>query len=399
MTKNWYRIEAKSNSEADVFIYDEIGYFGISADSFVKELSALKVDRINLRLNTPGGSVFDGFAIYNALVMHKAEVVTHIDGLAASIGSVIALAGDEVNIAQNAFFMIHNPHAIVMGESRDMRQMAEVLDKLAGSILKTYTDRNGKSAEEMQALMDAETWLTADEAKEAGFVDNVTNRRTEKAQFDLSAYARAPKELLDEANHNMPTERELEAALREAGGLSRAAAKAVVKKGYQALTQRDAEDGPQREAAKDSYKTNQKENKDMDQQTLKDQHPDIYKAVIEEGRASGAEDALAKGRLEGAKAEQERIQSVKEQMMPGHEALIESLMFDGKTTGEQAAVAVLQAERNLRAARHEDYKKDGSASISHGEGGGDTAMKRKDFNALPPSWQANYIREGGKVID
>lgn len=124
-------------------------------------------------------------------------------------------------------------------------------------------------------------------------------------------------------------------------------------------------------------------------------HKDIYADIkalgYDEGRKAGIE--------AGAKAEQERIQSVKEQMMPGHEALIEGLMFDGKTTGEQAAVAVLQAERNLRAARYEDYKKDGSASIPHGEGGGDTAMNRKGFNALTPSEQANYIREGGKVTD
>jgi len=248
--RSWYRIQAKGTSEADVYIYDEIGLWGIKAEEFVKDINALAVDRINLRLNTPGGGVFDGFAIYNALRSHRAEVITHIDGLAASIGSVVALAGDTVNIAQNAFFMIHNPHALVLGESKDMRKMADTLDKIAGAIVRTYADKSGKSEEEIQQIMNKETWFNADEAKEAGFADNVTETREVKARFDLSAFARVPKELIESVSHDTPTERELERTLREAGGLSRAAAKAVMARGYKALSgdRREAGAGGQREA-------------------------------------------------------------------------------------------------------------------------------------------------------
>src|SRR3990167_4181631 len=247
MAKSWYDIKAKDAKAAEVFIYDEIGFFGISAEKLVKDLAALDVETIDLRINTPGGVVTEGLAIYNALVRHKARIITHIDGLAASIGSIIALAGDEINIAQNAFYMINNPYGFAFGESKAMRKMADTLDKMTGTLVKAYADRTGKSEDEIKGLMDDETWFTADEAKDAGFVDNITGKKAEKAHFDLSAYNKVPQALMTSASE-LPSEREIERALREAGGLSRAAAKAVLSKGYKGLAQRDAEAGNQRDA-------------------------------------------------------------------------------------------------------------------------------------------------------
>lgn len=185
---NWFSISAKSaQNAAEVLIYDEIGLWGVSAKDFVDEINELDVAHIDLRLNTPGGSVFDGNAIYNALKRHPASVTTHIDGLAASMGSVIALAGDEVRMAENALYMIHNPWTLAMGDAAEFRATATILDKLRDGIVTTYVQKTGKEPSELFAAMDAETWFTAEEAKAFGFVDEISGRKDAKASATIKA--------------------------------------------------------------------------------------------------------------------------------------------------------------------------------------------------------------------
>jgi ATP-dependent Clp endopeptidase proteolytic subunit ClpP len=172
--KTWFDIQAKASApeEADVFLYDEIGGWGVNAKSFIDSVRATGAKRINLRINSPGGSVFDGIAIYNFL--RGLDVTVQIDGLAASIASIIALAGKEVRIASNGFFMVHNPWGGAIGEAAEMRQTADLLDKIRDSLVGTYASKTGKSEEQIRQWMDSETWFTAAEAKDAGFVDTVT---------------------------------------------------------------------------------------------------------------------------------------------------------------------------------------------------------------------------------
>jgi len=221
--RKWYTIEAKAGDTAEVWIYEQIGedWFGdgIAAKEFVQELAALKVANIDLHVNSPGGSVFDGQAIYNALVRHPATVTSYVDGIAASIASVIALAGDRVVMAANALFMIHDPAGLAMGTAEDMRKMADVLDKVRDTIVGVYESKTGKSADELAALMTAETWLSADEAVESGFADEVGTELALAASlesFDLSRFKHAPtnagkrnsaadEELLTEARDNIDT--------------------------------------------------------------------------------------------------------------------------------------------------------------------------------------------------
>ena len=213
-----YKIENKAE-EATVYIYDEIGWFGVSAEQFVKDLNAITSPTIHLHLNTPGGAVFDGTAIYNAIKQHTSRVITHIDGLAASIASVIALAGDEVRMSENAFFMIHEPWSIVIGMADDMRHEADLLDKVGGTIAKVYADKTGKTPDEIADFMAAETWFTASEALEAGFIDQIDTAGDEKAKaglFDLSVFANVPDVLKSSASKE-PTARDLERILRDAG--------------------------------------------------------------------------------------------------------------------------------------------------------------------------------------
>ncbi len=116
MPKSWYRIEAASpGAEAEVYLYDEIGLFGVSAEQFVKDFAAIRAGKINLRINSPGGSVFDGMAIYQAVRRRRSETTTHIDGIAASMASIIALAADRVEMAKGASYMIHDPWVMAIG--------------------------------------------------------------------------------------------------------------------------------------------------------------------------------------------------------------------------------------------------------------------------------------------
>lgn len=174
--RSWFRIENKSSNEATIYIYDEIGLFGVTAAQFVDQLNALdpKPKQIALRINSPGGDVFEGVTIFNALRRFPAEITTHIDGVAASIASVIALAGDVVMIADNAFYMIHEPFALVVGTASDMRKTADTLDQVSkATIISAYIQKTEQSEEQIRNWMAEETWFTAEEALSAGFVDQV----------------------------------------------------------------------------------------------------------------------------------------------------------------------------------------------------------------------------------
>lgn len=184
----------------EVWLYGPVGEDfwggGVSARTFQKELSALgNVDEISLHINSEGGSVFDGLAIYNLLKNHKARVVVDIDGWAASIASVIALAGDEIRIAGNGWMMIHNPSGATYGDSAEMRKTADLLDQIKGSLVDTYVARTGNKSADVQGWMDDETWFDARTAVERGFAQKVTEEVRMAARVDLSKFRNAPKEL------------------------------------------------------------------------------------------------------------------------------------------------------------------------------------------------------------
>lgn len=187
----WFDIKAykanddkkeKTYSSIDLYIYDEIGGYGVQANAFVKALNEYKdADTINVRINSGGGSVIAGSVIYNALKRHKGKVITHIDGLSASMASVISMVGDEVRMAENALLMIHNPWTQSQGEADDLRKEADLLDKIKETLLTAYK-RSNYSEDELSELMNAETWFTAKEALEAGFID-VIDGATEKVAW------------------------------------------------------------------------------------------------------------------------------------------------------------------------------------------------------------------------
>ena len=195
--KSWYTIRART-SGTEVLIYDEIGAYGVTAKGFLAELGTLPNDAaIDLRLNSPGGSVFDAVAIYNALKRHAGDITVWIDGIAASAASYIAMAGDIIVMPENAFLMIHDPSGLVMGTAEDMRSTAEALDKVKGSLIQGYAAKSGKSDDEIATLMGAETWLDAKDALNLGFIDRIAEPVKLAASFDVARFRNAPPEVVE----------------------------------------------------------------------------------------------------------------------------------------------------------------------------------------------------------
>lgn len=171
--RDWYQISNKADSVPEVFIYGEIGWDGVTADDLIRDLAAVDADNLTVRINSPGGSVFGGVAIYNALRTHKAHVTVLVDSIAASVASVIAQAGDTRRMVQHSQMMIHEANGIAIGSGSEMRDYAELLDKQTSLIADVYATRSGKPASMFKAMMTAETWFTADEAVAAGLADDV----------------------------------------------------------------------------------------------------------------------------------------------------------------------------------------------------------------------------------
>lgn len=187
----WLEIKnkAESTEPVEILIYDQIGKdwwdgSGVQANHFAEALKEIPKDReITVAINSPGGNVWDGLAIYHQLKARGDKVTTRVDGLAASIASIIALAGHEVQIPANALFMIHDPSGVCMGTAEEMEKMAAELDKHADVLAGIYAEKTGRSADDMRALMRDETWFTGEEAVTSGFADQVTD------EISLSASA------------------------------------------------------------------------------------------------------------------------------------------------------------------------------------------------------------------
>lgn len=200
--QSWYSIKAKANDTAEISIYDEIGYWGITAKSFSKDLKALgnNLKQINLHIHSPGGDVFDGIAIYNLLKNHSANVTVYIDGLAASMASVIAMAGNEVIMPENAMMMIHKPWGIQGGDAEDMRKYADLLDKVENTLIPAYASKTGKTPEELAEMLSAETWLNGKECVEQGFADKLAEPLVAMASIKsrkLEDFENMPKAMKD----------------------------------------------------------------------------------------------------------------------------------------------------------------------------------------------------------
>lgn len=209
---------ASDTAPTEIEVYDEIGFWGVNAKDFRAKLKG--TGDVVLKINSPGGSVFDGIAIYNDLKAHPGNVRVEITGIAASIASIIAMAGDEIAIAENGMMMIHNAWTIAAGNAVELQAQAEVLSKIDGNLALTYANRKGTpGVRAIKQMMAEETWMTGKEAKANGFATEILSPvdKTAQARFDLSVFEHAPESLAYDDEGVARTIRDAERALRDAG--------------------------------------------------------------------------------------------------------------------------------------------------------------------------------------
>ena len=192
---DWYRItNATATAPARIDIYDEIGWFGVTAADFVKDLAGVSGD-LEVHINSPGGDVFEAHTIYTNLFQREGTVSAHVDGLAASAASFIAMAASpgRLVIAKNASMMIHDAFGMGVGNASDMRELADLLDMQSDIVAEVYADRSGKPVDQWREAMRATTWYKAQEAVDAGLADVVQGGKdAPQATFDLSVFAKRP---------------------------------------------------------------------------------------------------------------------------------------------------------------------------------------------------------------
>jgi ATP-dependent Clp protease protease subunit len=212
--------------EATVYLYDAIdSYYGVNAEAFVKDFNAITAPMIHLRINSPGGDVFDGRAIATAISQHPSNVIAHVDGLAASAASYVAIAADSVEMAPGSFMMIHKAWTLAFGNSEDLLSTAALLEKIDGSLAADYAKKSGKAQSQIEQWMSDETWFTAEEAVEQGFADSICEDPDDdqvENSWDLSVFAHAPKPKAPKKDEHTQTivlkidASQIEAALKKA---------------------------------------------------------------------------------------------------------------------------------------------------------------------------------------
>lgn len=204
MKRNWYNLKAAANGKpAQLSIYDDIGMWGVSAQAFIRDLATVS-GPLDLEISSLGGSVFEGVAIYNALKRYTEtagnSLTVRVMGVAASIASYIAMAGTKIVMPANTYLMVHKPWGGVAGNADEMRDYADLLDKIENSILGAYMGRSGKTEDEMKDMLSKDTWLTAQEAVDAGFADEVVDAVEVSASYEAERLPENLRALFAEAD-------------------------------------------------------------------------------------------------------------------------------------------------------------------------------------------------------
>ena len=203
--KNWYTITAKGDAApAEVSIFGPIGNTwdgeGVTAKKFIEDFKAIKAKDVTVTVNSPGGSLFDGLAIYTAMAGSGKNITAKVMGLAASAASLIVMAASKIQMPKNTHLMIHKAGNVAWGNADDLREVANVLDTLDSSIANTYAARTGKPVDEIKAMLDkGDTWLTAEQAVEMGFADEATDLVTATAEFEIDQLPEAVRAAFNRA--------------------------------------------------------------------------------------------------------------------------------------------------------------------------------------------------------
>lgn len=315
--KFWNLMKNEKDNSAEMILYGSIGsdeeWDDISDKAFKQDIENLgDVENITLHINSPGGSVFSAVAIANTLKNHKAKVTANIDGLAASAATIITSACDTVRMPKNAMFMIHNPITLAYGDNQDMKKTLEMLDKVKDSIIETYVGKVAIDKAKLSELMDNESWLTAQEAKEYGFIDEIIDEEVQKEvvenkliinsmAFDISKF----KNFKNRKVSNMPANNNKNISKNE-------------------------------------------ENKEvkMTVDELKNQFPDLYSYVINEGKELGKTE------------ERERLKAIDEMDISNYPELVENAKYTNPVQASDLAMDILKRQKEEKAQKLKNIQKE-----------------------------------------
>ncbi|BBM37694.1 ATP-dependent Clp protease proteolytic subunit [Leptotrichia hofstadii] len=312
--KFWNLVKNEEEKTAELILYGSIGsdeyWDDVSDKVFKQDIENLgDVENITLYINSPGGSVFSAVAIANTLKNHKAKVTANIDGLAASAATIITSACDTVRMPKNALFMIHNPITFAYGNNQEMQKTVEMLDKVKNSIIETYLNKTKTDKETLSELMDNETWMDAEMAKDYGFVDEIVDEEVGKEFVENKLII-----------NNMAFDISKFKNFRKVKGV-------VI-----------------------NNKKNTKEVK-MTLDELKNQFPDLYDYVLNEGKKIGKEE------------ERERIKAIDDIGVNNYSDLIENAKYVNPMSASELAINILKKQKEEKAQKLQNIKNESQGNF------------------------------------
>ena len=321
--KFWNVIKNEEEKSAELILYGSIGsdeyWDDISDKAFKQDIENLgNVENITLHINSPGGSVFSAVAIANTLKNHKAKVTANIDGLAASAATIITSACDIVRMPKNALFMIHNPITFAYGNNQEMQKTLEMLDKVKNSIIETYLNKTKTDKETLSQLMDNETWMSAEEAKEYGFIDEILDENVEKEVIEN-------KLIINNMAFDITKFRNF-----KAGGKANKIQNPIMI---------------------NNFVNNKKEEEKMTLEELKNKFPELYDQVFNEGKEAGIN------------KENERMKAIDEMKISNYPELVESAKYTEKVEASELAMKVLKKQNEEKAEKLEGLKNESQSNF------------------------------------
>ena len=333
--KFWNVMKNDEEKSAELILYGSIGsdeyWDDISDKAFKQDIENLgDVENIILHINSPGGSVFSAVAIANTLKNHKAKITANIDGLAASAATIITSACDTVRMPKNALFMVHNPITFAYGNNQDMQKTLEMLNKVKNSIIETYLNKAKTNKETLSELMDNETWMSAEEAKEYGFVDEILDESVEKEvienkliinnmAFDISRF----KNFKEKKNQEP---RVINISVNSTGSPEEIADK------FRDIL--------------NSTENQKNEGGNMTLEELKNKFPELYNQIFNEGKEAG----ITK--------ERERMREIDNLDVSNYSELVENAKYNDPVEASVLAVNILNKQKEERIKKLQNIKND-----------------------------------------
>lgn len=315
--KKLYNMKKIDDDRAEILIYGDIGEYWaeVTPKQFKKDLDALgDVKKIDVRVNSPGGDVTSGWVIYNQLKQHKAYITAYIDGIAASMGAFVIMAADKIYMSIAGMIMIHNAWGFAVGEAKELRAAADVLEKMCEIAVKVHSQRTGTSEDEVRKMMEETTYLTASEALEFGFIDEIIEYEGTKDIPELDE----ENKMLYIAGQQMNINK------FEQSSMFMQKATGLVSLGYMKLKNKNQETPKGEEELKSLAE-------------LKEKHPDIYKQAVDEGKN------------EGITEERARMQAIDEVALPGTEAMVQKMKYEEPKSAALATVEIAKSYKQALA--------------------------------------------------